>query len=399
MRSRVSRCTAPAEDRGSPYAASAGVTLGVATATTLCQGPSPPGPDPDGRLPELKIFDLFATILARFYAVIDSYAIAITMLTLLVMIVATPLTIKGTKSMIKMQRLQPELKKIQARFKDDRERMNAELMGFYRANNINPVGGCLPLLIQAPIFLVLYRVVRGLTQRVTDVGIQAGHTLGQIQAGGGRSGLNYVGDSDRTFDPKYISHSSQLFKDLSVAKQMKSFGVDLSESASSALKTSIPHALPFLALIAVVAVTGFIQQRQIYARTSKSGAQTPVNAQQQMIMKVVPFFLPIFSFGLPAALVVYFVVSNLWRMAQQSYITRALYSKTGELEVIMPPSAEETLDKVKPGGRPSGRPQNRPAGRTSTSGTSASGAPRSAMGRNRRSDPGGSSAGTSNTKR
>ena len=74
------------------------------------------------------------------------------------MIVLTPLTLKGTRSMMIMQALQPEMKKLQAQYKDDRQKLNEELLKFYKENNINPLGGCLPLLIQLPVFLILYRV-------------------------------------------------------------------------------------------------------------------------------------------------------------------------------------------------------------------------------------------------
>ena len=106
------------------------------------------------------MFDLIASVLAFFYEyVFQSYGLSIILLTLAVMIVATPLTLKSTKSMLQMQRLQPELKAIQNRYKDDRPKMNEELMAFYQENGINPLGGCLPMVVQLPIFLVLFRVV------------------------------------------------------------------------------------------------------------------------------------------------------------------------------------------------------------------------------------------------
>jgi len=74
-------------------------------------------------------------------------------------------------------------------------------------------------------------------------------------------------------------------------------------------------------LIVIVAISGFIQQRQIQGRNP--GAQT--NNQQQMIMKIMPFFLPVISFGLPAGLVLYFAVSNLYRIGQQAFISKSIY--------------------------------------------------------------------------
>ena len=80
-----------------------------------------------------------------------------------------------------MQQLQPEMKKIQTRYKDDRQKLNEELLKFYKENNINPLGGCLPLLVQMPVFLVLYQVLRGITQRVSDLGADIGWVSGQVR--------------------------------------------------------------------------------------------------------------------------------------------------------------------------------------------------------------------------
>ena len=104
-------------------------------------------------------FKAFATVLAFFYDLTGNYALAIVLLTLVVMVVVTPLTLKGTRSMMVMQQLQPEMRKIQTRYKDDRQKLNEELLKFYKENNINPLGGCLPLLVQMPVFLALYWVL------------------------------------------------------------------------------------------------------------------------------------------------------------------------------------------------------------------------------------------------
>src|SRR5262245_18298950 len=99
------------------------------------------------------------------------------------MIVLTPLSLQGTKSMMCMQRLEPEMKKIQNQYRDDREKLNEELLKFYKENDINPVGGCLPLVVQLPVFLVLFSVLRGLTRRASDLGVTTGWVQGQLAAG------------------------------------------------------------------------------------------------------------------------------------------------------------------------------------------------------------------------
>jgi YidC/Oxa1 family membrane protein insertase len=263
-------------------------------------------------------FKAFASILAFFYDITGNYAIAIIALTLLVMIIVTPLTLKGTRSMMMMQQLQPEMKKIQTRYKDDRQKLNEELLKFYKENNINPLGGCLPLLVQMPVFLVLYQVLRGLTRRVSDLGADVGWVSSHFSTG---SGFSKAPTFERVFDPTWISHSTKMYENLSVSYQMKAFGLDLAESASQAIKQGVLHALPFIVLIIIVALTGFVQQRQIQGRNPNAQS----NPQQQMIMKIMPFFLPVISFGLPSGLVLYFAVSNIYRIGQQAFISHSIY--------------------------------------------------------------------------
>ena len=263
-------------------------------------------------------FKLFASILAFFYAITTNYALAIILLTLLVMIVVTPLTLKGTRSMMMMQQLQPEMRKIQARYKDDRQKLNEELLKFYKENNINPLGGCLPLLVQMPVFLVLYQVLRGLTRRISGMGFDTGWVSGQLGSG---TGTTKPPSIDRNFDPAFLNHNSKMYTNLSNTNTMQAFGMDLAESAKTALSQGVLHATPYLLLIVIVGITGFIQQRQIQGRNPNQ--QT--NPQQQMIMKVMPIFLPVISFGLPAGLVLYFAVSNMYRIAQQAFISHSIY--------------------------------------------------------------------------
>ena len=240
------------------------------------------------------MFEIVAKTLSFFYDLVPDYAVAIAMLTLVVMIVTTPFTLKGTRSMIQMQRLQPEMRKLQIKYKDDRQKLNEELMAFYKENNLNPLGGCLPLLLQAPIFLILFRVVSGLTST--------------------------PGDST-TFAPKYLDEGSHLFRSLAGDDKMMSFGVDLAESASKSLQEGFAHGFPHVVLVAIVALTSYYQQRQIQGRNPN--AEIP--PQQKMLMRLMPLMFVVFAFVSPSALVIYFVTSNLYRIGMQHYITRTLY--------------------------------------------------------------------------
>jgi YidC/Oxa1 family membrane protein insertase len=257
------------------------------------------------------LFELISGMLNFFYAnVPGGYAVAIALLTCVVMIVTTPLTLKGTRSMIEMQRLQPEIRRLQVQYKDDRQKLNEELMRFYREHEINPVGGCLPLLIQAPVFSILFYVVRGLTQQAKFVGLQ-----------------EYMQGVDPTltvtdgFRPKYLDHNDELYQSLLGKHEMNSLGVDLAITPGEALSQGFLTALPYLLLIVVIAFLSWYQQKQIMGRT----AGVEVTQQQRLMMRIGPLLYVFFAFVSPLAIGIYFLVSTLWRVGQQAFITRSLY--------------------------------------------------------------------------
>ena len=112
-----------------------------------------------------QFFDALASVLNFFYVLVPEgirpwfgYGFSIMALTVLVMALITPLTVKSTRSMLQMQRMQPEMKRIQEKYKNDREKLNSELMAFYKENSINPLGGCLPMVAQMPVFIIMYQL-------------------------------------------------------------------------------------------------------------------------------------------------------------------------------------------------------------------------------------------------
>ena len=262
------------------------------------------------------MYDLIAKPLEFFYGLWPNYAGAISLLTLSIMIILLPLTLKGTRSMLAMQKLQPELKKLQAKHKDDRQKLNEEMMAFYKENNINPVSGCLPLLLQMPVFLILYRTLFELLTKA-PFGEDMGAAV--VRASNGVNGG--VWEKYGYFEPKHLDTSSQLYQDLSNTRVMESFGINLAESASRALGEGFVHALPFIILVLAVTATSYIQQKQVSGRNPNA----EVNPQQQMLMRIMPLFFAFISFTLPAGIVVYFLVSNLFRVGQQALITRTMY--------------------------------------------------------------------------
>jgi YidC/Oxa1 family membrane protein insertase len=268
-------------------------------------------------------FDLFATLLSWFYGLWPSYGVAIILLTIAVMLLVTPLTLKGTRSMLELQMHQPELRRIQTQYRDDRQKMNEELMKFYAEHKINPVGGCLPLLIQLPVFIILYNVIRGLTQRTS--------LLESVLAGEG-------GELAGAFDPKYIDESSDLYQSLHQSREMMSFGIDLARTPLQAMGDGLGTAWPYLLLVVGIAATSYIQQRQIQGRNP--GA---VNPQMQMITRVMPVMFVFFSLSFPAGLAVYWFTSGAWRIGQQYIIGKHIYTEENKARLEDAKSRNEAI--------------------------------------------------------
>ena len=250
------------------------------------------------------LYNAFGAVLAFFYAIIPNEGVAIILLTITVMLVLFPLTAKSARSMLAMQRLQPEIKKLQAKHKGDRQKLNEEMMKLYQENKVNPLGGCLPLVVQFPVFISLFHVLRS--------------TAATVPAG------------------------SQLYKDILAAKPngLTFLGMDLSLKATDS-HSSLWVALPYYILVGGVFLTGYLQSRQSQ-RNTPPGA----NAQMQMITKVLPIAFGAFSLFFPAGLVLYFLVSNLWRVGQQELIMRKIaprdhVRKGGAIDAKSSPSKRE----------------------------------------------------------
>ncbi len=269
-----------------------------------------------------RLYDAIAALLAWLYSLPGvGYGSAVILLTLVVMLVMVPLTLSSTRSTLKMQQFQPELKRIQKEHADDREELNRQMMELYKEHGINPVGGCLPMFAQLPVFLVLFQVIRGVTRRVDE---EAFFTVTNAV----RPALGLEPLNGAQFEPRYVSPDSQLYQDLSAESSMNFGPWDLANEARDVFFDDFVGFLPYLALILFVVASSYYQQRQIMARRGSSAAAA--NPQQQAIMRVLPLVTGVTSFIFPSALVIYFAVSGLFRIAQQTYITRRLYGPDGE---------------------------------------------------------------------
>lgn len=243
------------------------------------------------------MFQAAAWLISQFYELTDNYAIAIALVAVVIMLLLTPLTLKSTKGMLEMQRLQPEMRRLQQQYRGDRQKLNEEMMKLYQEHKVNPLASCLPLLAQMPIFIVMFRVIHGLTE------------------------LNEAGTA---FEPSYISKDSKLYQDLTSADppEMLAFGIDLAKRPFEAMRDNpFPEGVVYGLLVVLLAALYFVQQRMIASRTT-SATMSPT---QQKIMQYLPVFFAVFQLFFPTGLVVYYISQTIVRIVQQAYITRRFY--------------------------------------------------------------------------
>jgi len=247
------------------------------------------------------LFELFGLILAGIYAVIPNYGIAIIGLTLAIMVCLTPVTVKSTKSMLAMQRLQPEMKKLQAKYKgaENREQLNAEMMKLYKENGTSPFGACLPSLLQMPFLIVLYSLIRGLSYGVL-----------------GKSGQVIRAT------PRYIPKGSQIYQNLVQNKGQMHwwFGMDLSSApfthhgADQAVLI-----IPYLVLIGMAIFLQYYQMKQMNSRNPQAAAANP---QMQQMQKFFPIIFGVIYLRVPAGATIYMVISSAMRIGTQEIMFR-----------------------------------------------------------------------------
>ncbi len=242
---------------------------------------------------------------------VHSWGWAIILLTLVVRILLLPLAIKQTRSMRAMQAIQPKIKEIQKKHKVDRElmkkdpekyrakrqKMNEEMMALYQEEGVNPAASCLPLLAQAPVFIALFWAIRGMEQLQNA--------------------------------PFYFFTSF----------------IDAGEDGLTGLGALVSNAgWPGWLLIVIMSGTMFVTQKQMMARTAATGQDNPMAQQQKILLYVMPLFLAVISFQFMLGLLLYWVTTNIWQVAQQWIILREVKAEAASGEL-----------RSKPGGGAAGK--------------------------------------------
>jgi YidC/Oxa1 family membrane protein insertase len=270
-------------------------------------------------------FEVFAGALAGFYALVPSYGLAIILLTVMTRIILLPLSIKQTRSMREMQKIQPELTKLRAKHKGNRQKLNEEQMLLFKEHGVNPFGGCGPLVLQMPVLFGLFYVIREPLKYMGYKATQLANGTLDFVPGKVEGFMATIHDSalaNALFNnPLPVHNFLGLRLDCSSSLALRGDGTPvLSEACGSGLIT----ALPYLILVLLMGLTTYYQQKQMQAKQTAQAQDSPMAQQMQMFTKVMPAMLMVFSFSFPSGLVIYWLTTNLWTIAQQQIILKAV---------------------------------------------------------------------------
>ena len=214
-----------------------------------------------------------------------------------------PLFVKQINASRKMQLIQPELQKIQKKYKgkndpESRQALTQETMELYRKEKTNPFSSCLPILVQSPFFFGLFRVLNGLQ----DISTGAKDAIGPI-----------------TKDVAAQAESASIF------------GAQLSDKFIGA--NSITTQVLTIVLICLMSLSTFLTQRQLMTKNMPASAlDNPFAKQQKIMMYIIPFFFFISGPNFPIGVLIYWLTTNVWSMTQQFYVIRKMPAPGSEAE-------------------------------------------------------------------
>jgi YidC/Oxa1 family membrane protein insertase len=258
-------------------------------------------------------------LLAKLYDFIPSYGVSIILLTVAIRLVLLPLGIKQIRSMQAMASLQPKIKAIQAKYKGNKQKQQEEMQRLYQEAGVNPFASCFPMLLQLPVLIALYAILRF----PTNVGAM-------------------TDPKQQPIPNSHIPVQSQLYHDIvSQGGGVHFVGTNLLCSAGQAgagtIKQSqfydhlaphekldpldcgkgVPVRIPYYLLALLMVGTTYYQQRQMQ-KANPVGSQ-----QQQTLTRIMPLLFGVWGFLFPAGLVVYWTTSNLWQIGQQHFLIKA----------------------------------------------------------------------------
>jgi YidC/Oxa1 family membrane protein insertase len=221
-----------------------------------------------------------------------AWGLSIVSLVVLIRICLIPLFVKQIKSTRNMQALQPKMKAIQERYKNDKQRQSEEMMKLYKETGTNPLSSCLPILAQSPFFFALY------------------HVLSNI-AKGNKVGVLQQNDVVASAQNAHIFGAPLASKFLDSAATVERLGA-----------TQTHVRIVTIVMILMMSASQFYTQRQLMTKNVDMTVKTPFMQQQKMLMYVFPVIFAVMGINFPVGVLVYWLTTNVWTMGQQMFVIR-----------------------------------------------------------------------------
>jgi YidC/Oxa1 family membrane protein insertase len=278
--------------------------------------------------------------LAWLYQIVPNYGVAIVILTVVLRVIVLPLGIKQIKSMGAMQAIQPKVAEIKKKYKGNNPKIQEETMKLYKDFGVSPLGGCLPMLLQFPLLIAMYAVIKTPGLEPTTYQAKPAYAV-----------LNSHLPPDSTLFLHVIQHEgTTLLPGLDLACSARDAGgkpVQINDSkripvvagrpllrdgqpvtdgtatvtaqASFSCGSGVPSKIPYFVLLALMVATTFYQQYQMQ-RVSPPGSSSQ---QQQALLRIMPVMFGFLGFSFPAGLVLYWTIANVFMIGQQGFLFRA----------------------------------------------------------------------------
>lgn len=302
-----------------------------------------------------SIFDLVTVpmgyIIEMIYKLVQNYGLSIIIFTIIIKIILLPLNVKSQKAMKKQQKIQPILAELQKKYANDQQKLQTEMMKLYKDNGVSMTGGCLPMLIQFPILIGLYNVIRSPLRYLLHINITDAAVVDKINnimalmAEKFPADLgSFAGyDAEKLFSIAQIQLATWSEKVLDATEawsiNFNFLGLNLAELPSKAI-TYITQGnfveIGTIALLVIPALAIFTTWLSMY-QTQKMSGQTQSDNQAAQMSKTMNLMMPImtgfFSFTLPSGMGIYWITANLIQMGQQYILNKYFENKEDDYVV------------------------------------------------------------------
>ena len=306
------------------------------------------------------MFNFFITrplgfIIKLIYDLVQNYGLAIIFFTIIVKLLLMPLTVKSQKAMKKQQKIQPYLQELQAKYKDDPQKLQQETMKLYKENNISMAGGCLPLLIQFPILISLYSVIRKPLTYLLGIDFNLAENLtkvGEIVKTMNERYPDVIGKLAK-LDPvdivkNYEIQISTWCSELNFTEWVMDFdflGLDLSVTPVTGLNYllsfnfSSPDRLMLIIIPLLAVFTTWISMKlsqKMSGQQLQDAENNPAASMSKSMNLMMPIMTGFFAFTLPSGIGLYWIASNVMQLIQQLLIDMYFKNKGDDFDVKLP---------------------------------------------------------------